>query len=388
MKITIGMQSTQQKHIIPTKIQSTPLFGTGMDKSISKLISDDFVFNAPKDGILEKIDNANEIAVLKYKDGTKDIIDLSEIVSKNSNGGFFQSNKKTLMIKEGDSFKKNDVLAKNDGYFKGTDKSDIKYTTGKLCKIALVSSGEVYEDSSMITKKMSKDLTSKITMKKEIALGVNSNIDYLVKKGDNVKTGDKLLIFDTSFEDDSINYLLGNFDDEIDELTKNEIHSKYTGRIVDVNIYYNHEISEYSQSVQKIIRKYIAENKNKVKEVENVIGKNSNRLVNIKSINKVNDSKINGVDVDGLLIDIYIEYEDDLSIGDKVTYATALKTTISNVFNEGEEPYTEFKPDENLDAIFPLLSIITRMTTDIFFHLYLNKGLLGLKESVKKMWEE
>lgn len=384
----IGMQSTQQKHIIPTKVQSRPLFGTGVDRTIPYIISDDFVFAAKKPGILEKIDKKNEIAILKYDDGTSDIIDLSEIVSKNSNGGFFLANSKQLLIKEGERFKVNDVIAKNPGYFTGDDPSDVVYTTGKLCKIALVSMDGTYEDSSMITKKMSKEMTAKITMKKEVNLGINSNIEFLIKKGDKVKTGDPLVIFDTSFEDSSINALLGGLGDEIDELTKNELHSKYTGRIVDVNIYYNHDIEEYTPSVQKIINDYIKENKSKVNAVNKIVGEDSLRLVNVKSINKVNSTKIKGTDVDGILIEVYIEYEDDMSIGDKCTYATALKTTISDVFDEGEEPFSAFKPEENLDALFPSLSVITRMTTDLFFQMYLNKGLLGLKDAVTKMWNE
>lgn len=384
----IGMQSTQQKHTIPVKNQNRPLFGTGVDKTLPFIISDDFVFAAKKPGILESIDSKNEIATVLYDDNTKDIIDLSEIIAKNSNGGFYCSNKKQLMIKEGDRFKVNDVLAKNADYFKGDTAEDIVYSTGKLCKIAVVSMAETFEDSSMISSKMSKDMTSMITMKKDIVLGANSNIDFLINKGDMVKTGDKLVVFDTSFEDSSINFMLGNFTDEIDELTKNEVHSKYTGRIVDVNIYYNHDLEEYTPSMQKILKKYISDNKNKVKKVNDTLGNDSLRLVNLKSIDKIESKKINSKDVDGVLIEIFIEYEDELTVGDKVTYATALKTTICDVFDEDEAPFTEFKPEEELDSVFPSLSIITRQTTDFFFQLYLNKALLGLKDEVSKIWND
>ena len=384
----IGMQTTQQKHVIPVNNQSKPLFGTGVDRTLPYIISDDFVFAAKKPGIIEKIDKKNEMVILKYDDNTKDIIDLSEILAKNSNGGFYQANKKELLLKEGDRFKENDVIAKNPNYFKGDKCDDIVYSTGKLCKIAVVSMDGTYEDSSMITKKMSKDMTANITMKKDVNLGVNSNIDFLIKKGAKVKTGDSLVVWDTSFEDASINAILGNLGDEIDALTKNELHSKYTGRVVDVIIYYNHDIEEYTPSVQKIIKDYISENKSKVNAVNKVIDKNSLRLINVKPVEKINDKKIKGMDVDGLLIEVYIEYEDEMSVGDKCTYATALKTTISDVFEEGEEPYTEYHPEENLDAVFPSLSIITRMCTDFFYQLYLNKALIELKRQCKEIWNK
>ena len=384
----IGMQTTQQKHTIPVNVQSRPLFGTGIDKTLPYVISDDFVVAAIQGGTLEKIDNKNELAILKYDDGTTDVIDISEVVSKNSNGGFYIANRKELTIKEGQKFKKGSILAKNPSYFKGSDPEDVIYSTGKLCKIAIVSRDGTFEDSSMISQKMSKDMTTNITMKKEVNLGVNSNVEFVIKKGAHVKTGDPLVIFDTSFEDSSINMLLGDLGDEIDELTTNELHSKYTGRIVDINMYYNHEIEEYTPSVQKILKEYVSKNKTKVKVTNDLLGKESLRLVNVKAVDKINTVKIKGTDVDGILIEIFIEYEDALGVGDKITFATALKTTISDVFDEGEAPYTEFEPDEELDAVFPSLSIITRMTTDLYFQLFLNKGLLGLKKEVAKIWNE
>lgn len=302
------------------------------------------------------------------------------------------ANKKELLFKQGDRFDKNDVLAKNPNYFKGKDPRNVTYSTGRLCDIAVASLDATMEDSSMISQSMSKAMTARITMKKEVILGVNANIEYLVKKGTKVKTGDDLVIFDTSFEDDSINSLLGSLDEEVGELTKNTLHSKYTGRVVDVNIYYNHDIAEYSPSVQKILNDYINENKAKVNTVNATLGKNTLRLVNIKNIEKVEDNsshgkkKIKGKEVDGLLIEVYIEYEDSLSVGDKVTYGTALKTTICDVFDEGENPYSE--TGKEIEAIFPPSSIVNRMTIDFYFQLYLNKTLIGLKKKVAEIWNE
>ena len=309
------MQSTQQKHLIPVNGLSKPLFGSGVDKSIAYMISDDFIFRAEHDGVLEKIDTEKEIAIVKYTNGKTDIIDLSEIVSKNSNGGFYISNQKQLLIKEGQTFKANQILAKNPNYFKGDNSDNIIYTTGRLSKIAVANLDGTMEDSSMISKRLSKDMTAKITMKKEVNLGLNSNIDFLIKKGANVKTGDDLVVFDTSFEDQSINVLLGDLGNDIEELNKNTLHSKYTGRIVDVMIYYNHPIEEYTPSVQKILKEYIAKNKDKVNYINNNIDKDNLRLINLKQTEQVEGGRIKGTDVDGLLIEVYIEYEDDLSVG-------------------------------------------------------------------------
>jgi hypothetical protein len=386
----IGMQTTQQKHIIPTTKQSKPLFGSGVEKTVAYILSDDFVFRAKDDGVVESIDEENEVAIISYKNGKRDVIDLSETLAKNSNGGFYLANKKELIVKVGQKFKKEDILAKNPSYFLGDKPNDITYTTGKLCKVAIASADYTYEDSSIITESLSSDLSTKITMKKELALGINANIDFMVKKGDTVKTGDPLIIFENSFEDKSLNQLLDklgdDFNETISELSKNKVSSKYTGKIVDVHIYYNRDIEEFSPSVQKVLKNYIKESKKKADLVKAVTDDSSS--VNIKAIQKQKGFKIKGTEVDGILIEIYIEYEDELSVGDKITYYTALKTIVSDVIQKGEEPFSEHNPDEKIEAIMSPLSIVSRMTVDIYNALYLNKALVHLKEGIGKIYQK
>lgn len=89
----IAMQTTQQKHCIPVDDQTMPLFGSGVDKTIVNILGDDFVFTAKESGVIEKIDTKKEIVIIKYDSGEKDIIDISETTSKNSNGGLTKARK-------------------------------------------------------------------------------------------------------------------------------------------------------------------------------------------------------------------------------------------------------------------------------------------------------
>lgn len=73
---------------------------------------------------------------------------------------------------------------------------------------------------------------------------------------------------------------------------------------------------------------------------------------------------------------------------DKVTYGTALKTIVSDVFEPGEEPFCESDPNDHLDAIFPPCSLVGRMTVDFFFQFYLSKALMGLRDEMVKIWKE
>lgn len=294
-----------------------------------------------------------------------------------------------LLLKEGDTFNKGEILAKDNKYMIGSSKDDISYSTGALCKVAVASSDGTYEDSSLISSKLTNKMKSKITMKKEMVLGVNTNIDFMVKKGDNVKTGDPLIIFENSFEDASINEFLeklgSDFDEAINSMTKNTYRSKYTGKVIDIKVYYNRDIEDFSPSIQKILKTYISKNE----KIKNILLKNSSpdslNQMNLPSIDKIDGFKIKGKEVDGLLIEFYIEYEDFLGIGDKIAFYGPCKTIISDVLDERTE--MAFRNNEKgereiLDAILSPLSLVSRMTTDIYSALYLNKTIKGLKNKI------
>ena len=83
----ISMQSVQQKHIVSIKDQDPPLIGSGVEKTVPYMISDEFAFKAKEDGKVESIDYKNEVAILKYKSGKTDLVDLSTYECCNSNGG-------------------------------------------------------------------------------------------------------------------------------------------------------------------------------------------------------------------------------------------------------------------------------------------------------------
>ena len=82
------------------------------------------------------------------------------------------------------------------------------------------------------------------------------------------------------------------------------------------------------------------------------------------------------------MIDIFVEYQDELGVGDKISFSTALKTVVSDVFAPGEEPYSDFRPEEQIDAFLSPLSVVSRMTTDYFSLALTNKVLIELKRSI------
>ena len=391
MKKTQGMQVTQGKHQIPLLESDKPLFGTGVERTLPYLIGNDFVFKAKKNGKVSKIDPKTELMILDYDDGTNDVVDLSRASVPNSNGGFLITNQKTTNLKVGSKFKEGEVVAKNENFFKG-EGDDLTYVTGKLSKVCIAGGSYTFEDSCLITEKLSKDMSAYITMSKEIYLGPNANVQSIVKKGDHIKTGDPLLVYENSYDDKEANMLLDRLGTEykqaIQEMGTNVVKSKYTGEVVEVKIYFNKPFEELSPSLQKLIKSY----NNEVIQKEKFIAANTKKDQNFHHLQftptkQVESALIKGKEVDGVLIEILVRHLDNMYIGDKLTASVALKSIIAEVVMDDETPYSETHKDEEISVIISPLSVVNRMTVDLFLQLYLNKVLIELKNKTVDIYK-
>lgn len=387
------MAAQQNKHLLPVKKSDRPLIGSGIEKNLAYQLSDTFAFKAKGDGTVESIDTTLGLMTIVYSEsGNKEIIDISEKLAKNSNGGFYQTNQLKPLFGEGQKFKKGQIIAKNDLFFSGNKDGDIHFTNGRLSKIALNTGYGVFEDSSLISKKLSNEMSSKIAMNKIVTLGNNSNVQFIAKEGQKIQTGDPLIIFENDFDDSTLSDLLDKvgreFEQDIQDISSRAIRSKYSGVVKKINIYYNTDIDDMTESLQKIVKSYIRKSNRKNKIVNDTYtnnegtDKNIPMDIDVPEINKINSDKIKGNDVEGVMFEFFIEYEDDMKIGDKVSFYTALKTVVSDVFPEDQSPYSEFRPDEEIEAVLSPLSVVSRMTVDVFLMMYGNKALLELKRNI------
>lgn len=388
-----AMNYVQNKHIMPCKKYDPLLVGNGSEKALAHIISDDFVFKAKEDGKVVEVDEELNTIVVKYKNGEFDVIETGSKVSKNSGGGFFISNKLESKLKKGDSFKKDDFLAMNTQFFNEDQDSGATYKLGTMAKVAIMSGYYTYEDSVMITEKLCDDMTTNVIVKKDVVLGPNSNIGYMVEKGQAIEVGQPLLIFDNSYDDEGMNKVLAAMDEElsaeISKLSKIPVKSKYSGVIEDIKVYITVDESELSPSIRQIIKKVNAP----VIKKSKLIGKHTDvNNTNISSYpvtkTETSNGKIKGVEVgEGILIEFYINYEDRMGVGDKLTFFTALKGIVCEVTPRGQEPFSEYRQDEEVSAFLSPISILARMTGSVMVNMALNKLLIELKHQCKEIYE-
>ena len=390
----VNMLTAQSKQSIPIKKSNKLLIKNGAENAISHSIGKDFIFTASDDGEVIDYDEKNELMFIQYKNGKKDTINLSKQTVKNGGGGFYLINQLTTKLKVGSKFKKNEVLAKDESFFKeNADGTDNEFAMSRLAKIAIYAGDFTHEDSSLVTEELCKDLTTNITMKKEKILGKNANVDFIVKKGQYVKTGEPLLVFEQGYVEEEINVMLSkiasDLDEEITKMSKNQLVSKYTGIVNDIKIYHTCEVSEMSPSLQKLVKGYNSTIINKEKMIKKYYDNSVESGIILPPNSKIVSQygKVKGNDMpDSVMIEFYVTYEDELGVGDKISYYTALKSVISTKVPKELAPYSELHKDEKISAIMSYISVNARMTCSIYYALYGNKVLVELKKQISDIW--
>lgn len=397
--IRTAMAEKQSKHVIPVKNSSPALISNGADEAIRFNLSSDFIINAEEDGVIIDYDEKSKILMVEYKSGKHRAIDLAPHIVKNGGGGFYLSNELVTNLKIGDKIKKDQCLAWHKDFFKNDSFNGTRMNVGVLEKVAIMSSYNTYNDSTVITHKLAADAETAMTFCKPVVIGKNSNIYDIRQVGDHVEIGDPLISFDVSFEDNDLNKFLAQLSDEnkqiIEEGSVNLIKSKYAGRIVDIKIYSTVELDELSDSLKKIIKSYY----NRVNHKKNFVGKyepGNKSIVKCGLLLNETSGKIEpniygvikGQKVqDSVLIEFYIEHGDIMGVGDKLAYFTALKSIIGEIIPEGYEPYSEFRPDEEVSSLIGPSAILKRQVPSILLTVLGNKVIVELKRKLEEIYK-
>ena len=358
------------------------LITNGMDDALSVFTPDYFSFNAKKDGRV--IERDEDHIVVQYDDGTIDFIDLNNKVYKNSDGGFYTSIKLFPAKNLGTKVKKGQLIAYDPMSYTvncGYDDS-ATYNQGTLAKIAIITSDKGFEDSCIVSSYISDALSSNVIMEVPVTLSKNTNIFNMVSVGDAVQEGDPLLIMQNTFEDNDVNVLLKNLVDDEDTVTslgRIPIKSHNTGIIEDINIYRTCELDEMSPSLKKIVSEYERKRNAKAKQ----ISKYDDNLAKQYTCQKLpQEGKLKNVE-DGVLIEIFVSYKDDFSVGDKLIFLGAQKGVAKEVVQEGSEPTSSYRPNEPIDAIASMVSFDKRMCCAPLQYTLAGKGLVELDRQIK-----
>lgn len=391
--IRTAIAGKQSQHVVPVADASPSLVSNGFDEAVQFHLSDDFVINADEDGEVIDVNEEIGFVIVKYKSGkTRAIYTKPEIV-KNSGGGFYVSNILTpVYTKVGQKFRKHEPLAYHPNYFQYSKLNGLRYKIGPLVKMALMSSYNTYEDAGICTESMAERMKTNIVFPEIGRFKKNNNIIYMAKIGDKVNIGDVLIKFDMSVEDNELAKYLSKLSDDnaniLEEESKNDIKATHAGVIKDIQVYTLLDPSNLSPSLGKIVQDYF--NKGKVKKEYLEQYDQTNGTIKAGYLLKDNTEPIKnrynsikgdkGVDV---RIEIYIEHSDVMGVGDKIALYSANKQIVSEVIPKGFEPYSEFRPDEEISVMTSPGTIARRMTPAVIQVGAAIKCLIELKRKIK-----
>lgn len=391
--IRTAIATKQSQHVVPVADAAPALVSNGFDEAVQFHLSDDFVINAEEDGKVVDVNEELGFIVVEYKSGKTRAISTKPEVVKNSGGGFYVSNQLTPVYnKVGQRFHKDEPLAYHDKFFRYSKMNGLRYAIGPIVKMALMSSYNTYEDAGICTESLAERMKTSIVYQINGMFKRNNNILSICKIGDHVNIGDPLVKFDVSVEENELAKYLSKLNDDNAELleneTKNEVKADHAGKVIDIKVYTLLEPSNLSPTLGAVVQRYFDKGNSKKKFLE--LYDSSEGIMKAGYLltdstepihNRYNSIKgKKGIDV---LIEFYIEHDDVMGVGDKVALYGPNKQIISEVIPKGYEPYSEFRPDEEISVMTSPGTIARRMTPSIIPVSAAMKIMIELKRKIQ-----
>ena len=379
------------KHGMRTNSQDPLLVTNGADQALPYLTSDTFAHKTKWDAIVEEVNDDYMIIANKSNRNEKEFIDLREKVEKNSDGGFFITIKLDLAknYKKGQTIKTGEIIAYDkDSYSDKVGVGNLAYNIGTLTKVAIMHTDKGFEDSAIISQDLSEKMASEIVLQVDILMDAKDIDIQCVEIGKPLHEGEVIMSYRAALEDqdatDIINKMVsknaGNESKELmDEIGKIKVKSKVTGKLQDIKIYSTIPTSEMSKSLAAFVNKYNAP-VDKMKSKLSKLGIDGSQYGTSGVLPAVGKLK----HAEGkVLVEFYIKYYDKMSVGDKLVYFSALKGVVKEIFPEGKEPYSEYRPEEKVHSFLPVGSVNARMVTSVLTLGAINKVLIELDRHVK-----
>ena len=379
------------KHGMRTNSQDPLLVTNGADQALPYLTSDTFAHKTKWDAVVEEVNDDYMIIANKSNRSEKEFIDLREKVEKNSDGGFFITIKLDLAknYKKGQTIKPGEIIAYDkDSYSDKVGVGNLAYNIGTLTKVAIMHTDKGFEDSAIISQDLSEKMASEIVLQVDVLMDAKDIDIQCVEIGKPLHEGEVIMSYRAALEDqdatDIINKMVsknaGSESKELmDEIGKIKVKSKVTGKLQDIKIYSTIPTSEMSKSLAAFVNKYNAP-VDKMKSKLSKLGIDASQYGTSGVLPAVGKLK----HAEGkVLVEFYIKYYDKMSVGDKLVYFSALKGVVKEIFPEGKEPYSEYRPEEKVHSFLPVGSVNARMVTSVLTLGAINKVLIELDRHVK-----
>lgn len=377
------MANAQFSHVLGVAEADPMIVSTYADEAAAYM-TPDFSYVAKGDGVIESINS--KFCKIRYNDGVVDVIPL-ETTDRNSDKGYYTKNDFVMddKFKVGSKVKANDLIAYNKFFYKKKADGAVGLAVGPLVHCLVCDSDGVWEDSTLLSNKLSNKLRTYVVKRIARVMDLNSEIrEYITQIGKDVKPSDILFKYKGLSDDAALTAFFGAM---AEELNLKEVEAHYKGKIVDIKLYYRRsQTGQISESIKRFIRDIsdIQRVSQNMKDLDNVTDEFKKQTYSSAptELTRGKFSKINGDTVENgqLLVEYYIEIEDKLGPADKLVVSRALKQEPTQILDDNQMP-VGILSGRRCDLIFDTYSCLARMTAGMILEGTLN--LILMHDAIK-----
>lgn len=342
----VNFIAIQQSHGVACEGYTQMPVRTGYEQVIAHRTSDLFAYTAKQDGEVVQVSDSGMI--VKFADGELRGFELGRRFG--AAAGLTIPHEVKTEMKAGQRFKAGALLCYNPGFFERDllNPEQVVWKAGLLVRTVLLESTQTLEDSSAISERVAKLLSTKTTKVKNIVVNFDQSVRKLVREGQAVESEDILCIIEDAvtanselFDEESL--------DTLRVLSNQTPQAKAKGVVERVEVFYHGDKEDMSESLRAI-----------ASASDREMGKRNRAAGKPAYSGSVNDGfRIDGdpLQLDTACIRVYITADVAAGVGDKGVFCNQMKTVFGEVMQT--PPVTE--SGKTIDAVFGQKSIADRI---------------------------
>lgn len=364
----VNFISIQQSHVVAAAGYSPSPLRTGYEMVLAHRVDDIFAATAKADGVVTEV--TEESITIKYDDPELPLLKVAIGRYYGIVSGTTVPHDIVTDLVVGDRVSKDHVVVWNSGFFERDiiQPTQVVWKAGVMVRTALMETPDTHEDSSAISQDLSKRLEMNTTEVRELLVNFKQDVRNLAGVGQ-VLDADSILcnIIDTLSSGD------GAFDDAtvdtLSALARNSPRSKVDGVIGKIEVVYNGDLEDMSETLREI-----------------AMAADQRRAKRARRLKKgVTTGYVRDLEMDTMLIKIYIDSTLGAADGDKGVFGNQMKSVIGRVMSGRNET----ESGDALDAIFSYSSTNNRIvlspdvmgTTNVLLRLATERAIKAYRGS-------
>ena len=359
----------QGEHAISSVGSHQPQCRTGYETIVAQRTSEMFAVVAKQPGTVRSV-NATGI-IVDYADGSAQGYILGRRFGNAA--GLTLAHFIVTPLKEGDKFEVGAPICYNNGFFEPDffNPKQICFKNSMTANTVLWESPDTHEDSSVISKELSRKLAAKVTKPKIVEVRFDQSVVGLVEVGQEVTADTPLCYIEDEVTANNKLFDAASIE-TLKAVSQQSPRAKVKGVVERIEVLYHGDIEDMSEALQQL-----------AKAGDKDLRKRAQSTGSTAFTGQVDGGfRIEGNPLmpDCMAIRIYITSDVKSSTGDKAVFANQLKTVHGRVMEE--EMTTE--DGEVIDAIFGMKSIEARIVISPLMIGFVNQLLnVGAKRAIE-----